>query len=184
MKLSLHIGITRLIKILSLLKKETYMKSWNGKLKLQDDELVSSYSSDVFNSEIPIRFTGTNDTVHEKQAQLVSLLVANETQWMDKAINSVIKYYKEYYPDYKKGMEWAGADEEFIEKCLPKEMNREKLLNLLTPSEIYINPEEECELGSFGFGLDCEWNPEHGLGVYFDNWEIIEIGGMDVAFGY
>lgn len=159
------------------------MENWKEKLRLEDDELVTSYSSKVFNTEIPIRVMGTSDKIHRRQEQVISQLITEESRWIEKAIVGIIDYYKEVYPDYKMGWELGGADENTIENYLPKEINREKLLKLISPSEIYINPEEECDPGRFGFGLECEWDEEHGLGVYFDNWRITEVGGMDVAFG-
>lgn len=172
---------TRRGNVSSKIKK---MDSWKEKLKLEDDELVTTYLSTVFKVEISIRLMGTSDKVHPKQEQIISQLITEESKWIEKAILAIIDYYKDTYSDYKLGWELGGTDEATIEKYLPQEINREKLFKLITPGEIYINQEEECESGRFGFGLACEWDVEHGLGVYFDNWEITDTGDMDVAFGY
>ncbi|MCU0437456.1 MAG: hypothetical protein MUC49_06030 [Raineya sp.] len=159
------------------------MEIWLKNIKLQDDELITSYFSKFFNTDISIRFVGTNNQIQPNQANLVTDVIKNEIFWIEKAIDALIQYYKETYADYKIGWELSNLDDAVIEQYLPKEINQTKLLKLITPSEIYISPEESCEYGTFGFGLECEWDIEHGLGVYFKNWEVYEVGSMDVAFG-
>jgi len=159
------------------------MELWLKNIKLQDDELITSYFSKFFNTDISIRFIGTNNQVHLNQANLVNDLIKNEISWIGKAIDALMQYYKETYPDYKIGWKMSDLDDAAIEQYLPKEINQTKLLKLITPSEIYISPEDDCEYGAFGFGLECEWDIEHGLGVYFKNWEVCEVGSMVVAFG-
>lgn len=160
------------------------MENWEKKIKLEDDELVTSYFSKFFNLNIPIIFVETADKVRPKQALLVTGLIENEMNWIDESLKAILEYYKEAYPGYRKGWELGDADEETIEQYLPKEINQIKLLKLITPAEIYINPEEDCESGTFGFGLECEWDTEHGLGVYFNDWKVCKTGGMGIAFGY
>ena len=160
------------------------MDNWKKNIKLEDDELVTAYSSVFFKTEIPIRLMGTNDKIHPKQERIISQLITEESKWIEKTINSILDYYKQSYKDYKTGWELGGADEKTIEQYLPKDINREKLIALISSGEIFINPEEQCATGQFGFGLECEWDIEHGLGVYFNNWIVTDTGGMDVAFGY
>lgn len=170
----------RKINVVSM--KHNIMNDWKEKLILDDDELVTTYFSKVFNTEIAIRLIGTDDKVHSKQEQVLSRLINDETVWMEKAFNSIMNYYREVYPDYKLGLKIGGADAETIEEYLPKEINRKVLLRLIEPSEIFISHELNCSDGKFGFGLECSWDVEHGLGVLFDNWEVVDVGGMDVAF--
>lgn len=159
------------------------MENWHEKIKLEDDELVTSYFSNFFNHDISIRFLGTKDNVNFKQNALVNEIIENEDFWIKECITSLLKYYVEAYPHYKIGWKLGGVDEKTIEEYLPKDINVIKLLKLITPAEIYIEPEEACDKGKFGFGLDCEWDIEHGIGVYFDNWKVFRVGGMQVAFG-
>lgn len=159
------------------------MKDWKNNLKSDDDELVTSYFSAFFKIEIPIRFIGTADEVRPNQEALVTEMIEYEDRWIEESIRAILEYYKEVYPDYRMGWELNGSDDVTIEQYLPEEIDREKLLKLITPSELFIAEEENYEPGRFGFGLECEWDIEHGLGVSFNQWKASEVGGMDVAFG-
>ncbi len=158
------------------------MSNWIDTLTLDEDEYITTYKSVFFNKEIVIRFSETNSSVGENQKRLVDYIIKNEKDIMDMSMLSIIAYYNEYYPNYKEGWESGGADDAMIEKYLPKEINRQKLLKLIDPAELYINPEEKIETGVFGFALDCEWDVEHGLGISYENWKVKEVGGMDIAF--
>lgn len=158
------------------------MNNWKEKLKLEGDEFVTSYFSKFFSAEILIRFKGTGDKVYPKQSALVSELIKDESKWLNDAVNGILDYYQEVYLDYRDALASWGTDEETIEEILPMEIDAEKLLTLITPVEIYINPEEECAPGRFGLGFECEWESEHGLGVSFNEWDVNEVGVMEVAF--
>jgi len=160
------------------------MKDWTKNLKLDGDELVTFFNSNFYNTDIYIRLMGTNDKVHEKQSNLINEIISNNLDWQSKSVSAIVEYYKKSYEDYRIGWQMGGADEETIDKFLPKDINSKKLLTLITPSEIYIKPEENCEEGTFGFGLECEWDEEHGLGVFFRDWVVFEVGGMDVSFSF
>lgn len=160
------------------------MQNWKNNFKPDGGELVTNYFSKYFNTAISIRLMGTADRVHPEQEALITELIDNERNWVEESVHAILEYYKEVYPDYRMGWELGGGDEASIEACLPKEIDRAKLLKLITPSEIYIAEEESIQPGTFGFGLECEWDVEHGLGVSFSHWNVREVGGMDVAFGY
>ncbi|MEG3760087.1 hypothetical protein V5096_19310 [Pseudoalteromonas carrageenovora] len=51
------------------------------------------------------------------------------------------------------------------------------LKNIIIP---YCFEPEEIE---FGVALDCSWDPSHGLGVLFQNFEYLEIGSFDIING-
>jgi hypothetical protein len=132
------------------------MELWLKNIKMENDELTTSYFSEFFNTDIPIKFVGTNNQIHTNQANLVTDLIKNETFWIEKAMDALIQYYKETYANYKIGWKLSDIDDAIIEQYLPKDINQTKLLKLITPFEIYISPEDDCEYGKFGFGLECE----------------------------
>jgi hypothetical protein len=160
------------------------MEHWINHLTAEDGELTTKYFSEFFKRETTILFMDTEDKIQAKQTELVNKIISQEHQWIEDVLKSLVNYYKEGYADYKDGWEMEGADEATIEEYLPKEMDREKLLTLITPADICIFPEESCDDGSFGFTLDCTWDDEHGLGINFRNWKITDVGGMDVALIY
>lgn len=155
---------------------------WKIKLKREDDELVSIYESKFFDTEISILFIDSGDKLDSTQIALTNSIINNEHIWIENAISSITNFYKEAYPNYKTGWSSGDLSESEIEKYLPQKINREKLLKLITPSEIYIGSIDQCQNGIFGFGLECEWDIEHGLGLQFDNWKVNKVGGNEVAF--
>jgi len=160
------------------------MENWTDNWEVDDGELVTRYFSKIFGSNIPMRLMGTVDKAQSNQVENITHIIQREAIWIEAALNALLTYYQEAYPYYRLGWEMGGADEATIEQALPKHINREKLLQLMVPTEIYISPEATCKVGTFGLGLECEWDEEHGLGVYFDEWAVYETGGMDVAFGH
>lgn len=157
------------------------MNTWKENLIIKYGDLYSSYYSIVFKTKIEICFADTFD-LGSNQEKLVTKIIEQEKEWAAKALASLIAYYKKTYPDYKKGWEMGGADKKTVEEVLPKKITVDKLLELISPEEIYIKPEEECKKGSFGFALGCRWDEEHGIGVAFKKWKVIEVGGIDVAY--
>lgn len=159
------------------------MKNWKENQIIAYGDLHSSYYSTLFKTKIEIWFADTF-SLGANQEKLVNQITEQEKEWVPKAISALMIYYKKTYVDYKKGWEMGGADQKAIEEVLPKEINTEKLLQLITPEEICIKPEKNCENGSFGFALGCNWDEEHGLGVAFKKWKVIDVGDIDVAFNY
>ncbi|WBA40769.1 DUF6985 domain-containing protein [Hymenobacter canadensis] len=43
---------------------------------------------------------------------------------------------------------------------------------------------EEPEIGRFGLSFVCQWEIEHGFGLQFRNWNIVEVGGEAEAFSF
>jgi hypothetical protein len=39
-------------------------------------------------------------------------------------------------------------------------------------------------MGRFGLGFNCDWEEEHGFGLQFRNWQIVEVGGDAEAFSF
>lgn len=42
----------------------------------------------------------------------------------------------------------------------------------------------ESEEGRFGLGFKCKWEEEHGLGLQFRHWEVVEVGGEAEALSF
>lgn len=157
------------------------MKNWKENLELRFDELYSFYYSQFFKIKMEIAFLDSSELT-TAQESLVNEIIDQEKEWGLKIIEALLIYYNKTYSDFKRGWEMGGADEKLIEKVLPKEIDTEKLLQLVEPSQLCIRPEENHDKGSFGLALGCDWDEEHGIGVVFKNWKVIDVGGMDVAY--
>lgn len=61
-------------------------------------------------------------------------------------------------------------------------MTEEKLLELVSDIELFIEPEELCSAGNFAISMECEWDVEHGLGIKLNKWKVVEVGTAQIAF--
>lgn len=55
---------------------------------------------------------------------------------------------------------------------------------LLGPFEVHIPEPEDCEEGSFGLTCECKWDPEHGVGVWFENWQPARVGFAETGYPF
>lgn len=160
------------------------MNNWEKKIISENGELVSSYKSVFFNHKIPIRFLKTSEEIGPVQKSTISLLIENEMEVMDQVMASVLSYYKSVFMEYRNAWKEAGADKEVLDEVLPKIVDQSKLIKLIKPMEIYIFEDIVMEAGDFGMAFHCEWDIEHGFGIFFENWKASDVGLMEVAFGY
>jgi hypothetical protein len=59
----------------------------------------------------------------------------------------------------------------------------EELCGLVALHHIYIKEEHTDGVAHIGLALSCDWDTEHGLGVYTCRSEVLGIGSSDLAFG-
>ncbi len=59
----------------------------------------------------------------------------------------------------------------------------EELCGLLELHHVYIKEAHTDGVAHIGLALSCDWDTEHGLGVYACRSEILGIGSGDLAFG-
>lgn len=50
------------------------------------------------------------------------------------------------------------------------------------PFVLMLSEENPKKKGTFGITVECSWDPEHGLGIWFENWIPIEAGFAEVAY--
>jgi hypothetical protein len=59
----------------------------------------------------------------------------------------------------------------------------EELCGLIALHHVYIKEEQTDGVAHIGLALSCDWDTEHGLGVYTCRSEVLGIGSGDLAFG-
>ncbi|NVO32376.1 DUF6985 domain-containing protein [Hymenobacter lapidiphilus] len=69
--------------------------------------------------------------------------------------------------------------EEFVSPKAENELDLQRLYQLRA---VYFP--EEPEIGRFGLGFTCDWEEEHGFGLQFRSWQIVEVGGDAEAFSF
>lgn len=48
--------------------------------------------------------------------------------------------------------------------------------HLEEPFSINLPEPEDCKEGTFGLTMECSWDIEHGVGVWFENWKPTRVG--------
>ncbi len=157
------------------------MKNWPKNLILDGDELTTNFSSRYFKAIVDVRFLGTKE-LGIKQRNMLNQFISKESKVIKDAVGPVIDYYNKVYPFYYEGWSSAGLGLTQIEAVLPRLMTEEKLLELVSDVELFIEAEELCSDGNFAISMECEWDVEHGLGLKFNNWIVIEVGTAQIAF--
>ena len=85
---------------------------------------------------------------------------------------------KDVYPQIQ-GL--YGYDEEEKSKYMPDIIKPEDFKKLIKPNTIIILDVAKDGMSYIGFGFDCEWDEEHGLGVMTHGGKIVEIGDADTG---
>ena len=82
--------------------------------------------------------------------------------------------------DYEKTFREYGEDEE-----IPLVENDSELKELIMPLRVSIHEIVKDGYNYVGFGFDCSWQEEHGIGILMYKDRIVQHGGEDHAFlGY
>ena len=81
----------------------------------------------------------------------------------------------------------AFTQEQFdtVKKDSPSEENANDFVDfLLATFHVHIPEPEDCQEGSFGLTCECKWDPEHGVGVWFENWRPTRVGFAETGFPF
>jgi hypothetical protein len=76
-----------------------------------------------------------------------------------------------------------GRLKEFVdEHSMPPGSEPAGLLRLISPNIIHLLANPKDGFTRVGFGFDCKWDEDHGLGVLTHQGRVIKVGGADEAF--
>jgi hypothetical protein len=110
------------------------------------------------------------------QQKAYERLLAKQDKVRDALLKALLKHYQEARPDYE---DFLG--EEFDE-LMPDVKKIDGFRDLIVLAKIYLQTAEKKGLAYIGYGLDCTWDGEHGLGVLMHGERVVDIGGEDTAF--
>ena len=109
-------------------------------------------------------------------AKTFSDFLADPQRAAKQIIDAIFAYYKEHYRSWKKYFKGKEGKE-----LLPEPTSPDVLRERLTFQSMLIYPPGEGSI-ALGFGFDCSWEQEHGLGVRWRDGKVEEVGYADVAF--
>jgi len=150
------------------------MSDWRETLRFVDEYegLIATVQLDFLRRQEPVRvhlndFSGSAE--HSPEASVEAVL--QHLPILEKTVaDAAFEHYQQVYSLY-------GKDEE-----LPVVADATALLPFYQLHTIYLP--DELEIGRFGLGFECEWEIEHGFGLQFRNWKIVEVGGDAEAFSF
>lgn len=88
----------------------------------------------------------------------------------------------QYYTFNHNGIESSLAENKRL-KNAPYVSSKLAMSELVVLKSIIVPYCFDPEKIEFGVVLDCSWDPSHGLGVLFQNFEYLEIGSFDIING-
>lgn len=92
-------------------------------------------------------------------------------------LNSALFVLFNLYPKLRKEY---GYTEDELQRYMPEITSINDFSYIIEPTTIVIHPKSEKDHLMFGLIFDCLWD-DHGIGISFDNYEVIKAGNADVA---
>jgi hypothetical protein len=158
------------------------MNNWKDNLKEEDGDFVTNFTSSVYNCSIDVRFIDCPEGPTKFKSNFLDEIIQKEQEWLNTCYPQLLKDYQEIYKIVKEGTLMESIPAEQLAEWYPDNVDLSNIKSMLTPVEIYISTSSEKERGNFGIGFNCTWDVEHGAGIAFEAWKIVESGGMEVAF--
>ena len=118
------------------------------------------------------------DDFENEQMKVLDYLQKNLSGVLLEVESQIFNYYKSNYDEIK-----LSVNESKRSSLAPVLRLQQDIYNLVTLKDIivpYCFDPEEIE---FGVALDCSWDPSHGLGVLFKNFNYSETGSFDLISG-
>lgn len=147
------------------------MAHWKETLRIEHEALVGEATLSLLQADGPVAldFGGSTALTPAMEAAVDALLARLPS--MENNIAEVA------FTSYQ--AIWAEFHDEDV---FPEATDAKALKPFYQLQHIYLP--EEPEVGRFGLGFECEWEIEHGFGLQFRNWQIVEIGGEAEAFSF
>jgi uncharacterized protein DUF6985 len=112
------------------------------------------------------------------QHRAYDFLIKNQSKIRDAILKAVMKAYPKWLAS-------CGIDDPATEPHLAhlprKFKNVKELRSHIGLRTVYIVPAEKAGIAYVGYGFECSWDPEHGLGVATHRTKILEVGDEEAA---
>jgi hypothetical protein len=113
-----------------------------------------------------------------EQVRAYEWLLAHESELLAAMLAKLHKYWGELLLIYD------HDDEDPKRHSLPSKLRSpEELCGLVALHHVYIKEEHTAGVAHIGLALSCDWDTEHGLGIYACRNKVLGIASGDLAFG-
>lgn len=133
------------------------------------------YQSVLLEKEVELIIPSEDGVVEGWQLEVVKDYLQKEADLKETVFQKIFEYYQEELPELRSQF-GDSADE-----MAPNIDNIDQLKSLIMPTGICIGELEASE-EAVGLLFECSWEPEHGLGVLINNWNVEDVGHQDLAF--
>ena len=113
----------------------------------------------------------------EQQLKMVATILAYRDSIRPEFEKRVFDWYcEEVYGSF---VVYDDAGNDITESYAPRLKESGEIWGLIDELSCLMIPEldGEDQCVRFTLGMECRWDPEHGLGVALRDWQIVEIGG-------
>lgn len=130
-------------------------------------------------SDLGIHLSTYGGDVEARQVEIVRALLAYPKDIRPEFERALFGYYQAdvdgAYCEY-------GDDGQPIPGSGPPKLTEpNQVWPLIDGPEVYVKPFFRTEAAvEFELSFTCEWDPEHGLGVIYHDWNPVEFGGWDL----
>jgi hypothetical protein len=97
----------------------------------------------------------------------------NQTFLHDALLEELLPYYQPIAENY--------AADEVLRRLTPVVQDVDDFSTLIDLSYVRFFPFTKNSLPYIGFEFECNWDPEHGLGILLNGLRLVDIGGSDVV---
>lgn len=149
------------------------MSNWKQTVQFEDEELTAQVAVPGLKTmnAVRVHFLEADELTSAAEAALDALL-----QKLPELEPAIIRAAFENYQHISKEFGRIYGDE----VRLPVAANAQDLRSFYWLVTLYLS--YKPELGEFGLGFGCDWEEEHGFGLYFRQWQIVDNGDYTVAF--
>lgn len=103
--------------------------------------------------------------------QHIRIFFEDLDKFLRKTEIEVYKYYQSVCEEYRD----AIGDDDALDEIAPIINSKEEINDLVSKIKIYITDSYD-DTRNVGIGMECTWEDEHGLGVRFENEEVVAVG--------
>lgn len=112
---------------------------------------------------------------YSEQANAYNFLIENESTMANMLLSRIAAYFVEYWADY---FRHDGADDSLVQRV----STPHGIQDTLHVNHVMIHNKSLDDCAYVGFGFNCSWEQEHGVGLLFHRDRIVDIGDEDTSF--
>jgi hypothetical protein len=123
-------------------------------------------------------------TVELLESKLDEPLVARMIQEMHRFYVRGQEEFEKVLPQF---IEFGSMTQELWDEMVAESPSRENtddfIQHLQAPFSIDLQEDSTAySEGTFGLSCECSWDQEHGVGAWFENWKLVNVGSAQVAY--